>query len=140
MLHLGECYYKLWWSNGVISNECSIKQSSPKANLARYSRLNAAQMKRALLQLSLKSAIISPSMDVRTFQTVLLRTPKLWTFPPIDRNRWRLLMPPSCTGNKLQSARRWSKGRRGVKCCSTQSRAGITAWRRRRVGGHARQR
>lgn len=34
MLHLGECYYKLWWSNSVISNECSIKQSSPKANLA----------------------------------------------------------------------------------------------------------
>lgn len=39
-LHLGECHYKLWGYNSVVSNECSIKQRAPtrqtgpnKANL-----------------------------------------------------------------------------------------------------------
>lgn len=28
-LHLGECHYKLWGYNSVVSNECSIKQRAP---------------------------------------------------------------------------------------------------------------
>lgn len=59
-LHLGECHYKLWGYNSVVSNECSIKQRAPTRqtgpNKANWMLFNW----QPLFWISLKSWINSP--------------------------------------------------------------------------------
>lgn len=101
-LHLGECHYKLWGYNSVVSNECSIKQRAPtrqtgsnKANwmlsnwhslfLKSHWSLESTTHKTSQLKRTCRHPALS---DVRTLETVLTGKPMHRSF--VQTLKWKV--------------------------------------------------